>query len=117
MLRQIARFSLFGVAILAFAAGSSAYADDDKSHDSAQAGGATESHEHIGQAGGANADPAEVRRDLAIYTFVVFLALLAILWKWAWGPIASSLEAREKHIHNEIAEAERANAEAKRLLA
>jgi F-type H+-transporting ATPase subunit b len=76
-----------------------------------------ESHEHIGQAGGVNTDPAEVRTDMALYTLVVFLLLLGVLWKFAWGPIVAALETREKHIHAEIAEAERANAEAQRLLA
>jgi len=82
---------------------------------------ATEAHdshgEHIGHAGNVNTDPAEIRRDLAIYTLVVFLILLGILWKFAWGPIAASLDARESHIHSEIAQAEKANVEAKRLLA
>lgn len=73
--------------------------------------------EHIGHAGGVNTDPAEIRTDLAIYTFIVFLVLIALLSKYAWGPIAAALEAREKHIHEEIAEAERANLEAQRLLA
>jgi len=88
---------------------------DQEAH--AQAAKGHDEHEHIGLAGGTNKDPAEVRTDLAIWSFVVFLILLAILWKFAWGPIASALDAREKHIHNEIAEAEQANAEAKRLLA
>ncbi len=73
--------------------------------------------EHIGHAGGVDKNPSEFRIDLAIWSFVLFLILLAILWKWAWGPIVTALDAREKHIHNEIAEAERANAEARRLLA
>lgn len=74
-------------------------------------------HEHIGQAGGVSPDPAEFKIDLAIYTFVVFLLLLLILAKTAWRPIVAALDAREKHIHNEIAEAEAANTEAKRILA
>ena len=80
------------------------------------AGGSAE-HEHIGHAGGVNDDPAEFKIDLAIYTFVVFLLLLLILGKTAWRPIVAALDAREKHIHNQIAEAEQANVEAKRLLA
>jgi F-type H+-transporting ATPase subunit b len=80
------------------------------------AGGDTE-HDHIGHAGGVSDDPAEFKIDLAIYTFVVFLLLVLILTKTAWRPIVAALDAREKHIHNEIAEAERANAEAKRILA
>lgn len=117
MITRLACLCVLGLAVLAFAPGATAWADDaaEQEPGHAKAGGG-DTHEHIGLAGGANPDPAEIKRDLAIYTFVVFLVLLAILWKFAWGPIASSLEAREKHIHNEIAAAERANAEAKRLL-
>jgi F-type H+-transporting ATPase subunit b len=62
-------------------------------------------------------DPAEVRTDLAFWTFVVFLVLLAVLWKFAWGPIAAGLEKREQSIHDHIAAAERSHDEAKALLA
>ncbi|MBI3464810.1 MAG: F0F1 ATP synthase subunit B [Planctomycetes bacterium] len=118
MITRLARLCVLSLAALAFAAGAPAGANDAAAQDAGRAkAGGHDAHEHIGLAGGANTDPAEIRRDLAIYTFVVFLILLAILWKFAWGPIASSLEAREKHIHNEIAAAEQANAEAKRLLA
>ena len=36
------------------------------------------------------------RRDLAIWTAVVFLVLLLVLWKFAWGPIAEGLDKREQ---------------------
>jgi F-type H+-transporting ATPase subunit b len=49
--------------------------------------------------------PADARFDLAIWTFVVFLALLAILTKFAWGPIAAALERREETIARQIEEA------------
>jgi F-type H+-transporting ATPase subunit b len=55
--------------------------------------------------------------DLTIWTAVVFVVVLLILWKFAWGPIAAGLENREKHIADQIAEAERANEESRRLLA
>lgn len=66
---------------------------------------------------GVSASPVEFKSDLAIYTFIVFLLLLAILWKFAWGPISEGLEKREHHIAGQIAAAERANAEAKQMLA
>ena len=47
------------------------------------------------------------KSDLAIWTAVVFLVLLAILWKFAWGPIAEGLDKREQEIADQIAEAER----------
>jgi F-type H+-transporting ATPase subunit b len=55
--------------------------------------------------------------DLAIWTFLVFLVLLAVLWKFAWGPIAAALDLREQKIADNIAAAEQCNEEAKKLLA
>src|SRR6185503_9377613 len=51
-------------------------------------GDAHGAHEHIGHVG-VKGNPSEIQTDLAIYTFVVFLLLLAILYKFAWGPISS----------------------------
>ncbi len=46
----------------------------------------------------------------SITTLIVFLALLAILTKFAWGPITKGLAAREAKIRSDIEEAERARA-------
>lgn len=62
-------------------------------------------------------DPAEFRTDLAIYTFVVFLLLLAILSMVAWPKISVALSEREKRIEGAIADALAKQDEAKRLLA
>jgi F-type H+-transporting ATPase subunit b len=50
----------------------------------------------------------------AVTTLVIFALLLAVLGKFAWGPIASGLKAREEKIRKDIADAEatRARAEA-----
>lgn len=61
--------------------------------------------------------PAEFVPDLAIFTFIVFLLLVAILLKFAWGPIAAALEQREKNIAGHIAAAETKHEQAKQLLA
>jgi F-type H+-transporting ATPase subunit b len=61
-------------------------------------------------------DPSELKGDLAIFTFIVFLLLVGVLWKFAWGPISHGLEKREHHIADQIAAAERANVEAKQML-
>ncbi|HJT35364.1 MAG TPA: F0F1 ATP synthase subunit B [Pirellulales bacterium] len=71
---------------------------------------------HVGEEG-VSGSPIEFKSDLMIFTFVVFLLLLAILWKFAWGPIAHGLEKREHQIAEHIAAAERANEEAKEMLA
>jgi F-type H+-transporting ATPase subunit b len=71
---------------------------------------------HFGQED-VDLDPSEIKGDVAIFTFIVFLLLLAILCKFAWRPISEGLEKREHHIAEQIAAAERANAEAKEMLA
>lgn len=60
--------------------------------------------------------PAAFSRDLAIYTFVVFLGLLAVLWRSAWPTITEALEAREKRIEQNIADAEGQLEKAKALV-
>jgi F-type H+-transporting ATPase subunit b len=55
--------------------------------------------------------------DLSIYTFVVFLLLLAILSRAAWPKISEALLEREKRIEGAIADAQAKHEEAKRLLA
>ena len=60
--------------------------------------------------------PSAMKFDLAIATFVVFALLLALLTKFAWGPISEALDHRENHIANMIATAEQnAQASEKRL--
>jgi len=73
-------------------------------------------HGHGAGAAGVSNDPSEFKHDLAIYSFVVFLLLLAILYKFAWGPISAGLEKREHRIAEHIAAAERSHAEAKAML-
>jgi F-type H+-transporting ATPase subunit b len=62
-------------------------------------------------------DPISWDADLAIWTFVMFLVLLAVLSKFAWKPIAKALEEREHGIERNIAKAEGAAAEARAMLA
>jgi F-type H+-transporting ATPase subunit b len=59
----------------------------------------------------------QVKGDLTIWTAVVFLVLMIILWKFAWGPLAEGLDKRERHIADQIAQANEANQNAKDLLA
>lgn len=84
--------------------------------------------EHNGDAAPAHADahgaaasdppsPLTTDPDLAIFTAIVFLVLLILLWWVAWGPITEALAARESHIGGEIAAASAKHEDAKRLLA
>jgi len=95
---------------------------DDGSH--AAHGGEHDSHgdhaddAHGGDAhAGGNTNPLSVDPDLMIFTGIIFCLLLAVLGKFAWGPIRDSLDEREKGIEAQIAEAHRSNEEARRLLA
>ena len=68
-------------------------------------------------ASGAAPDPLLFDVDLAICTAIVFLLTMAILRKFAWGPISSGLEKREQSIADNIATAENAAEEARKLTA
>lgn len=74
-------------------------------------------HAHLGAAGMSEPGLINVRTDLAVYTVIVFLILLAVLWKFAWKPIREGLDNREKHIQEQISAAEKANEDAKAMMA
>jgi F-type H+-transporting ATPase subunit b len=44
--------------------------------------------------------------QVMLYTIVIFLLLLAVLWRFAWGPLMKALEEREARIAKRIADAE-----------
>jgi len=44
--------------------------------------------------------------QVLLYTLVVFLLLLAVLWRFAWGPLMKALEEREARIAKRISDAE-----------
>ncbi|HTU23853.1 MAG TPA: F0F1 ATP synthase subunit B [Pirellulales bacterium] len=67
--------------------------------------------------GNVKTDPLAFDPDLAICTLIVFVVLMAVLWKFAWGPILAGLEKREHSIAHEISEAKRQREEADALVA
>jgi F-type H+-transporting ATPase subunit b len=58
-----------------------------------------------------------VNWGLSVWTVVVFFIALWILSKYAWKPISEGLQKREDSIAGQIAEAQKKNEEARRLLA
>lgn len=94
----------------------SSHSPDNAGHEPAGSGSEGGSHGAGHGSGKVNTDPLEFKKDLALWTGVVFLILMAILWKFAWGPICQGLERREGGIANQIAEAEESNKRAKELL-
>lgn len=70
--------------------------------------------EHAAESGPAS--PFEVNFGLFFWTWVVFIALFFALRRLAWPSILKSVEERERRIQKQLEDAEKANAEAQRLL-
>ena len=64
----------------------------------------------------ATLNPMAWQTDLAIWTAVVFLGLVAVLGRFAFGPIAKALDERERTEIERRAALEKANADARALL-
>ncbi len=60
--------------------------------------------------------PFKPEPGLIIWTLLVFGILMVLLWKFGWPALLKSVEEREARIAKQLADAERANAEAARLL-
>ena len=64
-------------------------------------------------AAGAPSSPFEVNPGLMVWTLISFGLLFLLLWKFVWPQMLAATEAREQKIQQQLAEAERLNAEAK----
>lgn len=71
-----------------------------------------------GTEGGAGrvATPFDINTGLIFWTLLVFGILLVLLWRFAWPSILKAVEEREQRIQQQLDEAERARAEAAKLL-
>jgi F-type H+-transporting ATPase subunit b len=67
------------------------------------------------EGGGGPPNPLEFRYDTAFWAVVVFVLLLVILRKAAWGPILEGLQKREESILSAVEEAKLARAETVRV--
>jgi F-type H+-transporting ATPase subunit b len=67
-------------------------------------------------AGAHVASPFDINVALIGWTVLIFLILMGLLWKFGWPAILKSVEERERRIQQQLDEAERARAEAARLL-
>lgn len=67
-------------------------------------------------AGGGGHGPFTIEGGMVLWTLVVFSLLLVVLWRFGWPAIVASVEERERKIAQQLADAEKANAEAARLL-
>ena len=71
---------------------------------------------HGGDAGG-EPDIFSGNLGTAVFTIAIFIVLLLVLGKWAWGPILSGLQSREEYIRESIKKAEDARSDAEQALA
>jgi F-type H+-transporting ATPase subunit b len=60
---------------------------------------------------------ADINPGLTLWTGITFIVLLVVLRKFAWGPIVSMLDERERSIRDAIEQAKKERLEAERLLA
>jgi F-type H+-transporting ATPase subunit b len=88
-------------------------AEPGASHSAAApAGGAPEAHTPE-----APINPLKLEPQLAIYTLLVFVGLLLVLKKYAWGPLLTALHNREEHLEHVLLETEKARNQSEALLA
>lgn len=67
-------------------------------------------------AGGHVASPFDINGGVIIWTVVIFVILLAVLYRLGYPALLKMVEDREKRIQKLLDDAEKANAEAQRLL-
>jgi F-type H+-transporting ATPase subunit b len=58
----------------------------------------------------------DINPGLILWTIVTFVLLLAVLRKFAWGPIVGALSDREQGIRKAIEDAQKAQAESQKIL-
>jgi F-type H+-transporting ATPase subunit b len=95
--------------------GPAAAANDHPAGIAADAAKAEHAVVEHGEEAGPFAGPAIL--DLAIWTVIVFLVLLAVLGKFAWKPMLTGLQQREENIRGALADAQAAREEAKAIQA
>lgn len=64
-----------------------------------------------------SSNPLDFKTDLGIWTAVIFVLLLVVLGKYAWGPMLEALKKREDSIRLAVDEAKLAREEMKRVRA
>jgi len=62
------------------------------------------------------ASPFDINGGVIIWTVVIFVILLGLLWRLGYPSLLKMVEERERRIQKQLEDAERANAEAQRLL-
>lgn len=118
MVTRVVSVLVIGLALVAPA--TVAAGKEDAAAADAHAAPDASDHSEDGHGDGGGLNPVSLeafQADLAVWTAAVFLVLLLILWKFAWGPITRGLDTREQGVADQIAQAEESNRQAKELLA
>jgi F-type H+-transporting ATPase subunit b len=68
------------------------------------------------EAGGHVASPFDINGGVIIWTVVIFVILLGLLYRLGYPALLKMVEERERRIQKQLEDAEKANAEAQRLL-
>lgn len=93
--------------------GTDEHADQGHSHENAPAHTAHAPHDNSHSNASPNLDKAEeFKKDIAIYTLVVFILMIVLLRIVAWKPIIAGLDAREQKIIGAIEDARKSADEA-----
>jgi F-type H+-transporting ATPase subunit b len=110
---------LMSISITLTCVSSYATAKDDKSASGEAPSHSAMPHDDITHANMSSQayEVVDWRTDMAFFTAIVFLVLLAVLGGTAWGPISKALEKREQMIAQNIKQAEDAAKDAKSKLA
>jgi F-type H+-transporting ATPase subunit b len=121
VLRDFLRAVLPGCLLLLAVLGLPAQRGWSQRTDTDHQGASTSADENAGESHAPTAEgevnPVVVDPDLAIFTALIFLLLLAILGKFAWKPIIEALDRRERSVADQIAAARAAQEDSQRLLA
>ena len=68
------------------------------------------------EAGGHVPSPFDINGGVIIWTVIIFVILLAVLYRLGYPGLLRMVEERERRIQKQLEDAEKANAEAQRLL-
>ncbi|MBM84100.1 MAG: ATP synthase F0 subunit B [Planctomycetaceae bacterium] len=117
-LRRVWHLLVLCLMIGSFGLNDMAYADHHEGD------GAKEAEHDAAEGGGGHGDghhdsgpPMTPKKDLALFSLIVFLIFVAVLKKFAWGPLMQGLDKRESKVRQDIADAEAARTKAEKALA
>ena len=118
--KSLLRLDLIGGLVL-FGGSARLMAEEAPAKADAAAASTAEAGEHPGGHGGDHGHPTGVplgwKADLALFSLITFVLFVAVLGKFAWGPMIQGLDKREVGIQKAIDDAEEGRRKAQAMLA